>query len=90
VTAEVVSDFDFHPYEAATGGLLSDHELRNARRGLDRLLSLVREGELVAFLNDVVPFGASGAGPALPMLRVPLAEVPELQPRRRPSWGPPA
>jgi hypothetical protein len=76
--------------EAAAGGLVSAYELHSARRGLDRLLSLIENGELVSFLNDVCPFGASGAGPALPMARVPLAEVPELQPRHRPTWEPEA
>ena len=72
--------------QAAAAGLLSEYELQNARRGLDRLLGLVKNGELVSFLSDVYPFGPSGAGPAWPMLRVPLADVPELQPRHRPTW----
>lgn len=76
--------------QAAAGGLLSQHELHNAYRGLDRLLGLVTNGELVSFLDAICPFGPSGAGPALPMLRVPLADVPELQPRHRPTWKPKA
>lgn len=77
-----VSDLE----EAAAGGLLSKNEFQNARRGLDRLLGLIRDGELVCFLDNVFPFEPSGAGPALPMVRMPLEEVPELQPRHRPSW----
>jgi hypothetical protein len=74
--------------EAAAGDLLSEYELQNARRGLDRLLGLVKNGQLMSFLNNVCPFGPSGAGPALPTLRVPLADVPELQPQHRPTWEP--
>ena len=76
--------------EAAARGLLSEYELHNARRGLDRLLGLVKNGELMSFLNSVFPFVPSGAGPALPMLRVPLAAVPELQPQHRQTWEPDA
>jgi hypothetical protein len=72
--------------EATAGGLVSKNEFGNARRGLDRLLRLIANGELVSFLDDVCPFGASGAGPARPMARRPLEEVPELQPARRPTW----
>jgi hypothetical protein len=38
--------------EAAAGGLLSRYKLQNARRGLDRLLGLVKNGELMPFLNN--------------------------------------
>jgi predicted RNA-binding protein associated with RNAse of E/G family len=76
--------------EAAATGLLSEYERQNAYRGLDRLLGLVKNGELWSYLNNVCSFGPSGAGPALPMVRVPLADVPELQPRHRLTWEPEA
>ncbi|SNY28337.1 hypothetical protein [Paractinoplanes atraurantiacus] len=72
--------------EAVTLGLVSKNEFDGARRGLDRLLGLVSDGDLMSYLDAVCPFGRSLAGPALPMDRVPLADVPELQPRRRPTW----
>lgn len=74
--------------QAAAAGLLSPSELDNARRGLDRLLGLITNGDLMWFLDHACPFGPSGAGPAFPMVRVPLADVPQLQPRRRPTWDP--
>lgn len=72
--------------EALVDGLVSAYEAANARRGLDRLLTLIDAGELVAFLDDVCPFGPSRAAPAVPVERVPLAAVPDLQPGRRPTW----
>jgi hypothetical protein len=74
--------------EATAGGLLSKNEYRNACRGLDRLIGLIGNGELVSFLDKVFPFGPSSAGPGLPMARKILEQVPQLQPRHRPTWEP--
>jgi len=57
-------------------------------RGLDRLLALIENGELLSFLDNVFPFGPSGGGPGLPMARKLLEQVPQLQPGRRPTWEP--
>ncbi|HEY8790203.1 MAG TPA: hypothetical protein VIM10_13865 [Actinopolymorphaceae bacterium] len=72
--------------EAISVGLLSAVEVEGARSGLERLVGLVVRGELLAFLDDACPFGPSTAGPALPMLRAPLVDLPVVQPGHRPTW----
>jgi Protein of unknown function (DUF402) len=83
-TYDVVDEDEFE--QAVAGELVSAGEAVGARRGLVRLTELIERGGLIAFLEAVCPFGPSPAGPALPMLRTPLAEVPLVQPGRRPTW----
>ncbi len=76
--------------QAAADGLVSPHEAYRARLGLDRLLDLISSADLLDFLDHACPFGPSRAAPALPVERAPLADLPLLQPARRPTWqGPP-
>jgi hypothetical protein len=75
--------------QAAASGLISRHEFASARAGLDRLTTLIDAGALLAFLEAACPFGPSHAPDALPMTRLPLADVPQVQPERRWTWHPP-
>ncbi|WP_433213704.1 hypothetical protein ACQP00_02465 [Dactylosporangium sp. CS-047395] len=52
---------------------LQPEQLHDARRGLERLLSIIERGELAAFLDAVWPFGPTDPAPALPMVKVPSA-----------------
>jgi hypothetical protein len=72
--------------QAAADGLVSPHEAYRARLGLDRLLDLISCADLLDFLDHACPFGPSRAAPALPVERAPLADLPRLQPARRPTW----
>jgi predicted RNA-binding protein associated with RNAse of E/G family len=83
-TFDVVDADEFE--EAIAAELLSPHEVEGARRGLRRLIGLIERGEFVDFLEAACPFGASTAGPALPILRVPIADGPFLGPGVRPTW----
>lgn len=74
---------------AAEARLVSRHEFASARAGLDRLTTLIDAGALLAFLEAACPFGPSHAPDALPMTRLPLADVPQVQPERRWTWHPP-
>ncbi|WP_433055471.1 DUF402 domain-containing protein [Dactylosporangium sp. CS-033363] len=53
-------------------------QLREARRGLERLLEKIRRGELIAFLEAVWPFGPTDPTPALPMVKAPSAGLVQL------------
>lgn len=79
---------DLDEFEAAiAAGLLSPAEAAGARSGLDRLVGIIARGELLDVLDDAWPLGPSTAGPSMPMRRVAVADVPLVQPRRRPTWA---
>jgi hypothetical protein len=72
--------------QALRGGLISAAEAEGARAGLAAFIRLIRGRRLMAFLGDAFPFGRPAAPAALPDRTVPLLEVAELQPGRRPTW----
>lgn len=82
---EIVDRDEFE--SAIAAGLLSSPEAAGARSGLDRLVGIIARRELLAFLDDAWRFGPSTAGPALPTSRVPVVDVPSVQPGRRPTWS---
>ncbi len=84
MTFEIVDQTDLDA--ARSHGLIFDHEHRHGKRGLDRLLELLRGNKLIPFLNDEYPFGPTTAPPSGQMTRVPLSDVPLLQPGRRSTW----
>ncbi len=71
---------------AASTGLISPNEHRQANDGLARLIELIRRHELISFLAEAYPFGSANAQAALPMSLIPISDVPLLQPRWRATW----
>lgn len=72
--------------QAVEAGWISQAEARGARRGLADLLTLIEDGRLEPFLADICAFGPPAAPGAQRMRRVPLADLPLLQPGKRASW----
>jgi len=73
--------------QAVVNGLVSKKEAGHARSRLDRLVALINDGELFAFLNAACPFGPSTAEANVDRgcgLR--LDSVPAVQPDWRPTW----
>lgn len=68
---------------AVTGGLVSGHEFDSAQLGIERLVGLIESEDLIPFLEAVCPFGPSHAPEGLPVIHVPVSEVPWLQRHRR-------
>lgn len=78
---------DLDEFDAAiAAGLLSFSEAAGARSGLERLVAIIARGDLLAFLHGAWPFDPSVAGPALPMRRFAVTDVPLVQPGRRLTW----
>ncbi len=67
-------------------GRFSAYEAAGARQGLADLVRLIEGGDLLPLLQDASPLGRGDVPLALPMLRVPLAEIPQLQPGKRVTW----
>lgn len=67
--------------QALSAGLVSPSEGKQARRGVAELLELVEEGTLLAWLDDLCPFGPCDPPEALPMRRerVPRRLLPQLR-----------
>jgi hypothetical protein len=72
--------------QAALAGLISSRELHEAQRSVGELLEIIKCGSLVDLLSQAWPLEAACPGPAPPMRRVPLAEVPILVPGVRSTW----
>lgn len=79
---EVVDREEF--VEAHRRGLVSDREADAAEAGLIEVLTLIRAGALIAWLDAACPFGPSGAPAVTPVERAPVTDL--VAAHTRPSW----
>lgn len=71
---------------AASAGLISAREMRQAECALVQVVDLVERGELLALLGDTWPLAAAWPELAFPIQRVPLSTIPRLAPGLRSTW----
>lgn len=67
-------------------GLISPAEAAAVRAELRKLLGEIERGDLLALLRRALPLGPADAPEALPVERVPVADVPAVRPRTRLTW----
>ncbi len=71
--------------QARRDGLILPAEARGVRHGLAELTGIIASGDLLAFLSRTRPVGPLDPPAALPVCRVPLAQVPQLSLENRRS-----
>jgi hypothetical protein len=81
-TYDVIDRAEFA--QAVLDGVVSGHEASQAEAHLQDLVAIVRDGQLLSWLDSVCPFGPSAAPDALPMVRT--AITPVVAAVTRPSW----
>jgi len=72
--------------EACSSGLLSPAEAIGAEAGLARLLGWIDSGRLAEVVSGIPPRLAATAPAELPVRRVPVSDVPSVQPGTRVTW----
>lgn len=70
--------------QAVQDGLVSEREAAASELHLERLLDIIRGGDLVRWLDALCPFAPCAARTALPVVRTPI--TPLVAATTRPSW----
>lgn len=83
-TCVVTDEDDFE--RTLRAGLISPAEASGAQAELRRLVSDIENGRLLALLDGTHSLGPADAPEALPVERVPVADVPAVRPRTRLTW----